>query len=263
MIAYTAAMCPAPPTHSTLRAPFAQMTCLADQWSADICLDLCMHHLAQTSAEQLTVADVSSLLSAMPVGIALHRGYPAVQQACQEQLLLLFGDVQEVVIRPLLLHNFCSLLYEAVAVWASSDDLEVDSENSVVLLLTRWCSHNHRAAAEAGGAKAEEAKDKQAQALAGLLRLGHLSRCGSAECSCNGQAALQGQPRRFPVCLAPLSQVLQSCVLPQLQWLSSVLPQLVQYANNPDPSPDLPVAWFKPARSNTPGSCAPLHGRSP
>ncbi len=62
----------------------------------------------------------------------------------------------------------------------------------------------------------------QAATLAGLVRLSQLSRC------------------------------YQSSVLPQLPWLVPVLPQLVQFSNNPQPAPNLLDAWFKPARPISP-----------
>eukprot|EP00983_Pelagomonas_calceolata_P070364 1150765-Pelagomonas_calceolata.AAC.2 len=63
----------------------------------------------------------------------------ALEDSCGRRLVQLFGDVHAVISDVRLRDSFCeSLSLPAVKLWAASDQLTVDSENSVTVLLTFW-----------------------------------------------------------------------------------------------------------------------------
>jgi hypothetical protein len=148
------------------------MAVLADRWEAMGCLWQCMQHLAATAPEQLTLADLTLLTAeGLPSSITQHACSAAVQAVCLKQLLQLFGEVQTVIVSSQLRADFCTLPFAAVKLWAGSDQLAVDSENSVVLLLTHWWLENH------GSAAPDRVAAARGRELVGLLRLSHISSC--------------------------------------------------------------------------------------
>jgi len=69
------------------------------------------------------------------------RHVQALEDSCGRRLVQLFGDVHAVISDVRLRDTFCeSLSLPAVKLWAASDQLTVDSENSVTVLLTFWVS---------------------------------------------------------------------------------------------------------------------------
>jgi hypothetical protein len=92
-------------------------------------------------------------------------------------LLYVFGDVHALLTSAAKLNCFCQLPYSAIKAWASSDDLVVDSENSVAVAVNAWVeAPTNRSEQECSKAQKEE--------LSGLLRVKHLSpgRLGYKSC---------------------------------------------------------------------------------
>jgi hypothetical protein len=78
-------------------------------------------------------------------------------------LLCCFGDVHALLTSPTVLQSFLHLPYTAIKAWAGSDDLVVDSENSVAVALGAWIE-----GAEHDPSRA--CSREQKQELSGLLR---------------------------------------------------------------------------------------------
>jgi hypothetical protein len=76
-----------------------------------------------------------------------------------------FNDVHAMLTDGALLKKFLQLHFPLVSAWASSDDLVVDSENSVAVALTVWSK----------GRQGKESSHDQLEQLPGLLRVKHLS----------------------------------------------------------------------------------------
>jgi hypothetical protein len=87
-------------------------------------------------------------------------------------LFYLFADVHSLLTSPAKLTSFHQLPYAAIKAWAASDDLVVDSENSVVVALGSWV-------AAAGNCSIEQRKE-----LSTLIRVKHLTP-GVCSDSCN------------------------------------------------------------------------------
>jgi hypothetical protein len=96
-------------------------------------------------------------------------------------LLYLFGDVHALLTSVCKLARFQHLPYSAIKAWAGSDDLVVDSENSVAVAVGAWIQ------AQAAGVSRTCTKE-QKQELSGLLRIKCMSAGGF---SCNVSWAYQ------------------------------------------------------------------------
>jgi hypothetical protein len=83
-------------------------------------------------------------------------------------LLYLFGDVHALLTDSARLKRFLQLPYSAIKAWAGSDDLVVDSENSVAVAVGAWIE------AKVGGAPRACSKEQQEE-LSRLLRLSTMS----------------------------------------------------------------------------------------
>ncbi len=88
----------------------------------------------------------------------------SVRGKCSEFVLSLFGNVPAALSDAPQLKQFCTLPYQAVLAWLSEDDLEVHSENCVLLLLSRWVKCNKT-----------KCSAQQLQELAHHVRVSHLS----------------------------------------------------------------------------------------
>jgi hypothetical protein len=89
-------------------------------------------------------------------------------------LVHLFGDVHALLTSPEQLQLFRRLPFHAVRAWAASDELTVDSENSVAVALTVWSA----------GEKGSQCTEAQKEELSGLLRVRHLSTGASRMLPC-------------------------------------------------------------------------------
>jgi hypothetical protein len=91
--------------------------------------------------------------------------YPAVKRQLKEQIVSKFSDVHGLLIDHDQLQRFRQLPFQAVRAWAASDDLVVDSENSVAVAISWWYH----------GEVGSDASEEQLKELSGLLRVAHLS----------------------------------------------------------------------------------------
>jgi hypothetical protein len=84
----------------------------------------------------------------------------------QALLLHVFGDIHAMLTSPDQLERFRQLPYRAIRAWADSDDLVVDSEDSVAVALGWWV-------AGAEGSKCSEEQLKELSGLAWCVSVTH------------------------------------------------------------------------------------------
>jgi hypothetical protein len=157
----------------------AQMCKVADMWDAPGCLEGCGSALAQLSSA-LDLQGVMAILQLLPDAVQqLVCGHSTWVQRCvelvcegasagmdmQPLLLQLFADVHAMLTSPDQLRRFRQLPYHAIKIWADSDDLVVDSEDSVAVALGWWVA----------GAEGSKCSEEQLKELSGLLRVRHMS----------------------------------------------------------------------------------------
>jgi hypothetical protein len=172
-----------------------QMCQVAAQWDAAYCLTACLERLAQVP-DGLSCDQLAELLTRMPHGSQLLLQHKAWEQkvtaflvsnanaegtissstACL--LFSLFADVHSLLTSPAKLKLFHQLPYAAIKAWAGSDDLVVDSENSVAVALGSWISAQ------------KECSTEQRKELSRLVRVKHL---GQGTCSSGDPSSLQQQ----------------------------------------------------------------------
>jgi hypothetical protein len=87
----------------------------------------------------------------------------ASEESIAYLLLYLFADVHSLLTSPAKLKCFWQLPFATVKAWAASDNLVVDSENSVVVALGSWIEASEDCSAE------------QQKELSGLIRVKHLT----------------------------------------------------------------------------------------
>jgi hypothetical protein len=132
---------------------------VADRWGATPCLGLCFSALGQLfgSEQQLGMQALVDVMHLLPSSVC---SLPEWTTATQ------IGDVHALLTSPEQLQLFRQLPFHAVRVWAASDGLTVDSENSVAVALTAWVE----------GEQGSKCTDEQKKELSGLLRVCHLSK---------------------------------------------------------------------------------------
>ncbi len=130
----------------------ALMCRVADKWAAASCADLCFVALTQRRDEQLDRQAALAIVGLLPECVQSMPEYATWVQRChgiilsdvaagkdaRPLLMAAFGDVHALLSTPTWLRLFLQLPFDAVVAWASSDDLVVDSENSVVVALDCW-----------------------------------------------------------------------------------------------------------------------------
>ncbi|KAF5840963.1 hypothetical protein DUNSADRAFT_14987 [Dunaliella salina] len=176
-----------------------QMALISDRWRADSCLSECLKGLQALDFSKLTAQEVDCILCSVPCNLGasvaqvqlqhfsqkahhkigtvakparagnVRNASPAVQaleDSCGRRLVQLFGDVHTVISDVQLRDSFCeSLSLPAIKLWAASDQLTVDSENSVTVLLTFWVY----------GPNGSTCTPQDFSQLPGLIRIKHLS----------------------------------------------------------------------------------------
>jgi len=159
-----------------------RMLRLADRWNVPMGLEACLEQLALTKPEQLTVASLTSVTNILEdqvqpgAGQGLQPTYTALQALCQQRLMQLFGgDVQAVIQDAARRTEFCQLSFTAVKLWASLDELRVDSENSVAVLLTLWWIAHWGTPGTPVPFKKSGQVTMQQRKLTELVRMGQLS----------------------------------------------------------------------------------------
>jgi hypothetical protein len=156
---------------------------IADRWGALHCLGYCLERLTQLPEKDLGVAQLVQLLPQLPESLRSLPQHAAWEERMMKVmastasfnnevlplLLYVFGDVHALLTSGPKLKYFLQLPYPAVKMWADSDDLVVDSENSVVVALHVWIE------AKVIGAPARTCSPEQKEELSALLRVRHLS----------------------------------------------------------------------------------------
>jgi hypothetical protein len=159
-----------------------QMCKVADMWDAQECLRLSFSNLTQLKASELDLQGTPAIWQVLPDAVQKLSGHSTWVQQCaqmvcegvsagkdvQPLLLQVFGDVHAMLTSPQLLQHFRQLPLQAARIWADSDNLVVDSEDSVAVALGWWV------AGEVGSMCSED----QLKELSGLLRVRHMSTGG-------------------------------------------------------------------------------------
>lgn len=144
------------------------MLLAAHNLAAEDCLDAVaaalMKALPQISDEK-TLTVVSSMFATLEWREISTPSLLALKDAGQEVLVQWFGDVRRVIHEGRLTSLFGTLPLKVIEMWGASDDLIVDSENSVALLLTLWWQRQPK------NVRTYECKERLSQ----LLRIQHLS----------------------------------------------------------------------------------------
>ncbi|GFH07938.1 hypothetical protein HaLaN_02822 [Haematococcus lacustris] len=89
-------------------------------------------------AEELAAEQLVLVLQTLPDSCALLPEHKKWQQLVDNLVVSLYRDVHAVITSAQLRTTFQQLPFAAVQQWAGSDELTVDSENSVVELLSLW-----------------------------------------------------------------------------------------------------------------------------
>jgi hypothetical protein len=151
-------------------------------WDAPMCLQLCFSSLAQLQAEQLHLHGLPAIWQVLPDAVQKLGGHSTWVQQCvrvvcagasaghdvQPMLLVLFRDVHALLTNPAQLSHFRQLPFLALKAWAASDDLLVDSEDSVAVALGWWVA----------GEVGRRCNQEQLKELSRLLRVQHLLASG-------------------------------------------------------------------------------------
>ncbi|KAJ9530329.1 hypothetical protein QJQ45_000701 [Haematococcus lacustris] len=143
----------------------ARVCRVAERWAFPSLCSSCLQRLADLPPSQLPAEQLVLVLQTLPDSCALLPEHKGWQKLVLYRILSLFGDVHAVITNAQLRGYFQQLPFAAVEQWAGSKELTVDSENSVVELLSLWvdgpggraCSHHQR------------------QQLSCLVRVQHLS----------------------------------------------------------------------------------------
>jgi hypothetical protein len=142
-----------------------QMCRIADMWLAPECLQASLTALTQLKSGKLQAEDLLGVLSWLPEGVLAQPKSTALKEQFPAQVVTMFQDVHGLLTNPTQLQRFRKLPFQAVRVWADSDKLVVDSENSVAVALSWWY----------GGDLGSQATEGQLKELSGLLRVKHLT----------------------------------------------------------------------------------------
>jgi hypothetical protein len=155
---------------------------VADRWGAAFCLKACLDRLIQLPDRDMTCDQLAQLLPQLPKGVvnlpqnaaweakvmrilvSSAKASTTISGSIAHVLFHLFADVHALLTSSAKLKHFHQLPYAAIKAWAASDDLVVDSENSVVVALGSWISvHKERITRE------------QKKELSSLIRIKHLT----------------------------------------------------------------------------------------
>ncbi|KAL6761412.1 hypothetical protein V8C86DRAFT_857258 [Haematococcus lacustris] len=152
----------------------ARICRVAERWAFPSLSSSCLQKLVALPLSQLPAEQLMLVLQTLPDSCALLPEHKKWQKRVHSLagdlnalplLLHLYGDVHAVITSAKLRRYFQQLPFAAVQQWAGSDELTVDSENSVVELISLWM---------AGPVKMCWSKE-QKQQLSCLVRVQHLS----------------------------------------------------------------------------------------
>ncbi|GFH07930.1 BTB domain-containing protein, partial [Haematococcus lacustris] len=170
----------------------ARMCRIAKRWVSSSIITSCLQRLidlppSQLPAEQLMlvlqtlpgncallpehkkwqdrVHSLEGELNALPIPLHLYGEHVGWQEHARSLIVGQFGDVHAVITSAQLRTAFQQLPFAAVQQWAGSNALTVDSENSVVELISLWMA----------GSGGQACSKEQKQQLSCLVRVQHLS----------------------------------------------------------------------------------------
>ncbi|KAL6754201.1 hypothetical protein V8C86DRAFT_369354 [Haematococcus lacustris] len=152
----------------------ARVCCVAERWLLPSHSSTCLQRLIDLPPSQLPAEQLVLVLQTLPDSCALlpeHKKWQdrvhslAGKHNALPLLLHQYGDVHAVITSAQLRGYFQQLPFAAVQQWAGSDALTVDSENSVVELLSLWMA----------GPGGQTCSQEQKQQLSCLVRVQHLS----------------------------------------------------------------------------------------
>ncbi|GFH07932.1 BTB domain-containing protein [Haematococcus lacustris] len=142
----------------------ARMCSVAKRWASSSITTSCLQRLIELPPSQLPPEQLVLVLQTLPDSFDLLPEHKKWQKLLNS-LLGQFGDVHAVITSAQLRTTFQQLPFAAAQQWAGSDTLTVDSENSVVELISLWM-------AGPGGQACSQEQKKQ---LSCLVRVQHLS----------------------------------------------------------------------------------------
>ncbi|KAJ9530616.1 hypothetical protein QJQ45_014764, partial [Haematococcus lacustris] len=143
----------------------ARMCRVAERWACSSLTSTFLLKLAGLPPSQLPARQLVLVLQTLPDSCALLPEHEKWQERVHSLVLSHYGDVHAVITSTQLRDYFQQLPFAAVEQWAGSDELTVDSENSVVELLSLWVA----------GPRGQACSVKQKQRLSCLVRVQHLS----------------------------------------------------------------------------------------
>jgi hypothetical protein len=149
----------------------AQACRLADRWGATICLDLCFTTLSKVIKDEELCKELDGVLALLPDSISVLPEYAAwvkrqarLKSAMDTAAVPLdqFFDVHALITSTEALQLFHQLSFVDVLSWVGSEQLVVDSEDSVAVAIGVW-THGRTCS------------DERLIQLCSLLRVRHLS----------------------------------------------------------------------------------------
>ncbi|KAL6752749.1 hypothetical protein V8C86DRAFT_564004 [Haematococcus lacustris] len=145
----------------------ARMCRVAERWAWSSLTSTSLLKLAGLPPPQLPARQLVLVLQTLPDSCALLPEHKKWQERVHSLVLSHYGDVHAVITSAQLRDYFQQLPFAAVQQWAGSDELTVDSENSVVELISLWVS----------GPVGQACTLEEQQQLSCLVRVQHLSPC--------------------------------------------------------------------------------------
>ena len=157
---------------SLLLLAHLQMLWRADYLDMEGTIDACLAKLDNLSKHgKLTMQD-AAILSSLPTLQTRKRA--AVEQVVasleSNVLKIAFGEVRKVLLDDKLLGQFVQMDYQQLRKWVQIKERQVDSENTVAVLLAAW--YDHQLTIAGSGSTLTE---QQCEELSSFLRLGRLS----------------------------------------------------------------------------------------
>ncbi|KAJ9506339.1 hypothetical protein QJQ45_004950 [Haematococcus lacustris] len=138
---------------------------VAERWAFPSLASKCLQQLVSLPPLQLPMQQLVQVLQTLPDSCALLPEHPQWQERVHTSTVKTYGDVHAIITSAQLRAQLQQLPFMAVQQWAGSNELTVDSENSVVELLSLWM-------AGPGGQACSKTNKQQ---LSCLVRVQHLS----------------------------------------------------------------------------------------
>ncbi|KAJ9530326.1 hypothetical protein QJQ45_000706 [Haematococcus lacustris] len=143
----------------------ARVCHVAERWAFSSLSSSCLQKLVELPPSQLAAEQLVLVLQTLPDSCALLPEHRKWQERVDNLVVSLYGDVHAVITSAQLRTTFQQLPFAAVQQWAGSDALTVDSENSVVELISLWMA----------GPGGQACSKEQKQQVSCLVRVQHLS----------------------------------------------------------------------------------------